>query len=215
MNLLINFASRSRPDKFHACMENLRQCFRNYEVLLKLDRDDEVVRDYLDRHYPEVILKLGYSDSKIHAINRDIPAEGWDIIINTSDDIMWKPGASEDIIHHYEPDTFLHFPEPYAEAQAAKKKRPSISVVSIMDKVYYDRFNYIYHPEYISLYCDNEATEVAKLLGRYKFVNKVICEHLHPVTGKSKTDAQYKRTQSFMQYDKEIFRKRKERGFDL
>lgn len=217
MNLLINFASRSRPDKFHKCMGNIRMAFAevSYEVLLKIDRNDETVRQYLDRPYEDIILALGYSDSKIHAINRDIPAESWDIIINTSDDIEWKPQAGIEIINAYEPDMFLHFPEPYAESQADKKKRDSTCVVSIMDKLYYDRFGYIYHPSYNSLYCDNEATEVARLIGRYKFIPKVICEHLHFVNGKTKKDQQYNYNYKFMEVDRENFKRRKEMGFGL
>jgi hypothetical protein len=213
MNILINFASRSRPAQFHACMDNLRRCFTNYRVALKVDRTDPTLREYLSKAYPEILLYLGYSDSKVHAINRDIPLYDWDIIINTSDDIMWKPGAGEDIIRNYEPDTFLHFPEPYAESQAAKAKRASICICSIMDRAYFDRFGYIYHPDYRSLWSDNEATEVAKSLGRYKFIDKVIFEHMHPAAGKAKKDDQYRLTESFGAADKKTFFERKIKGF--
>lgn len=195
-------------------MKNLRESFANYEVALKVDRTDPTLRDYLTVYYPEVILCLGYSKSKIHAINRDIP-NGWDIIVNTSDDIMWKPGAGLEIIRAYEPDTFLHFPEPYAESQADKRKRDSTCVVSIMDKLYYERFGYIYNPEYKSLYCDNEATEVAKMLGRYKFVDKVICEHLHFINKKTVKDEQYRLNYLSAEADQQTFYKRKKMKFGL
>lgn len=226
MKFLINFASRSRPEKYHACIKNLRECFTDYKVLLKVDRDDPDVREYFSTVYEEVIIKLGYSGSKVDAINRDIPADGWEILINTSDDIMWKPerifpggqwltnpGAGQIIAKNMEPDTFLHFPEAYAESQAKKQRRQSTCVVSIMDRVYYNRFGYIYNPEYISLYCDNEATEVARKLGRYKFVDKIICEHLHPVTGRAKNDDQYRYTQSFASEDKKTFMRRRNYNF--
>lgn len=213
MKFLINFASRSRPEKYHSCIKNLRECFTNYKVLLKVDRDDPYVRDYFSTVYEEVIIKLGYSKSKVDAINRDIPADGWDILINTSDDVRWFWGAGSSIEEAMKPDLFLHFPEEYAESQAKKKRQPSTCVVSIMDRIYYNRFGYVYNPEYISLYCDNEATEVARKLGMYKFVNTVICEHLHPVTGKVKTDDQYIHTQSFAGRDKQTFLRRKNYNF--
>jgi hypothetical protein len=213
MKFLINFATRSRPSKYHACIKNLRECFTDYKVLLKVDRDDPYVRDYFETVYEEVIIKLGYSESKVHAINRDIPADGWDVLINTSDDVQWLKIAGSVIEKSAQPDLFLHFPEAYAESQAKKQRRPSTCVVSIMDRIYYNRFGYVYNPEYISLYCDNEATEVARKLGRYKFVPIVICEHLHPVTGKVKTDDQYRYTQSFAQEDKTTFIRRRNFNF--
>lgn len=210
--ILINFASRSRPGKFHFCMENLSKSFTDYFVNLKIDRDDPTIREYLSVAYPEIILQIGKSESKVHAINRDIPF-GWDVLINTSDDILWKPGAGGEILKHIETDTFLHFPEVYAENQAHKLKRESTCVVSIMDNIYYNRFGYVYNPEYKSIWCDTEATEVAKKLGRYKFVDKHIFEHLHPAAGKAKKDDQYRRTESFNVVDRKTFLARQSKNF--
>lgn len=211
--ILINFASRSRPSKFHACMDNLRQCFTDYKVLLKVDRNDPTLRQYLSKAYPEIILELGYSDSKIHAINRNIPTKGWDILVNTSDDIMWNENAENEIRKNIETDIFLHFPEPYADSQAQNKGRNTISIVSIMDNAYYNRFGYVYHPEYKSLWCDNEATEVARMLGRYKFIDKYIFEHLHPAAGKAPKDDQYRFTEKFNSVDKQLYLKREKLKF--
>lgn len=210
MKFLINFASRSRPDKYHACIKNLRECFTDYTVLLKVDRDDPYVRDYFDTCYPEVIIKLGYSKSKVEAINRDIPDDDWSILVNTSDDIRWKPGAGKAIVDNMDYDCFLHFPEPYAESQAKRQKQPSISVVSIMDHAYYDRFKYIYDPSYYSIWCDNEATDVARRLGRYKYVGQFIFEHIHPAAGKTKKDDLYIFNESFNQKDKANYLRRKQ-----
>lgn len=194
-------------------MDNLRQCFTNYHVALKVDRNDPTLRQYLSKAYPEILLYIGYSKSKVDAINRDIPLYDWDIIINTSDDILWRLGAGREIIKHYEKDTFLHFPEPYAESQAQKRGRESISVCSIMDRMYFDRFGYIYNPEYKSLWADNEATEIARQLGRYRFINRTIFEHLHPAAGKAVKDSQYRFTESFGAMDKKTYLARKEKGF--
>lgn len=214
MKTLINFASRSRPALFHKCMDNLRQCFTNYNVVLKVDRNDPTLREYLSKAYPEIILQLGHSDSKVHAINRDIPDCDWYILVNTSDDIIWKEGAGEQIKREIGNDTFLHFPEVYVDSQVNKGK-DNISVVSIMDWSYYTRFGYIYHPDYKSLWCDNEATEVARRLGRYKFVNKYIFEHMHPAAGKAVKDEQYRYTESFSSADKQTFLKRQKVNFGI
>jgi len=69
-------------------------------------------------------------------------------------------------------DQFVHFPDGFTADRLA--------TMSIMGREYYNRFKYIYHPDYISLWCDNEAMEVAKMLGCYTYVDKNIFQHLHP-----------------------------------
>lgn len=214
--ILINFASRSRPQKFHSCIENIAECFTDYFILAKIDSDDPFFKKYVDRAYPEVRQVIGKGKSKVYAINNGVPDEGWDILINTSDDIKWLPGAGEEIQKQMEADTFLHFPEVYADGQAKKKgNRNTISVVSIMDKIYYDRTKNVYNPAYKSLWCDNEATEVARKLGRYKFVDKYIFQHIHPVAGYGKKDELLRYTESFYKVDKETFLTRQGNNFDL
>lgn len=211
--ILINFASRARPQKFHACIANISECFTDYKVVAKVDSDDPFLKKYLSKAYPEATLIVGKSGSKVRAINRDVPND-FDILVNTSDDIWWKPNAGNIICENMEADTFLHFPEVYADGQAKLKgDRDTISVVSIMDKIYYDRFKYVYSPAYTSLWCDNEATQVARKLGRYKFVDQYIYEHRHPVAGIGKKDELLRYTESFYKADKEIFLTRLENNF--
>lgn len=212
--ILFNFASRSRATKFKSCVENIRDLASgNYFILAKVDDDDPCVAEYLTT--PGVQFSMGLSGSKVKAINRNIQGE-WDILVNMSDDILWTEKGFDDIIReHMEEDCFLHFPEEYADSQAQNKARDTISVVSIMDKKYYDRFGYVYHPDYKSLWCDNEATEVARRLGRYKHVDKKIFEHIHPAAGKAQRDNQYKHTEGFYWRDKAIFEKRKAMNFGL
>jgi hypothetical protein len=87
--------------------------------------------------------------------------------------------------------------------------------MSILGRDYYKRFNYIYNPEYISLYCDNETMDVAKILGRYKFVNENIFLHLHPAHGNALNDNQYRYTESFHPIDQATYLKRKANNFGL
>ena len=47
-----------------------------------------------------------------------------------------------------------------------------LNTLCILGKKYYERFNYIYHPDYISLYCDEEQTNVARNMN--KMVDLVI-----------------------------------------
>jgi hypothetical protein len=70
-------------------------------------------------------------------------------------------------------------------------------------KEYFLRDNFIYHPAFESVYCDNFNDHLAKHRKCYHFSDKVIFEHLHCAYGKSKRDAQYERTEDRKVYAKD------------
>jgi hypothetical protein len=220
MRILYNFATRSRPTKFFRCVENIHSFSTsdNFLIVVKADFNDPsmnnpVVKKNVEK-FTNVKFEWGLSNNKVHAINRDIPPDGWDIIVNMSDDVRFTVKGFDDIIREdCEPDMFLHYPEPFADSQCRNQSKPPISVVSIMDKIYFDRFGYIYHPTYISLWGDEEATEVARRLKRHKRLAHEIYSHDHPQAGKSVMDQQYRKTESFYLTDQKTFNRRMNRGF--
>jgi len=222
MKLTYSFPSRSRPVKFFAALDNIRSMSQNgnYEVIAKLDDDDkQFTQRFKDRlsEYPEVIVKWGKSKNKIHAVNRDLEGMTGEILLCHSDDMVFirrgfdkfirsqfvKSIAHQELIF----DGLLHLPDGYANAR--------VCTYSIMHVNYYKRFGYIYHPSYISLWCDNEATMVAKMLNKYKYVNEQIFQHEHPVLGHVPKDEMYLRQGRFYKEEEITFRKRENKNFDL
>ncbi len=212
MKIVYSFPSRSRPDKFFAALDNIREMSHsgNYEIIAKIDKDDHKTLQALrnnKKQYPEVNIIFGFSESKIHAINRDLEITG-DIICCHSDDMVFIKKGFDDIIRReMEPDTYLHFPDGYANER--------LSTYSIMHMDYYKRFNYIYNPAYKSLWADNEQMEVAKILGRYKYVNEQIFEHRHPSNGNGVKDDQYRKTEKYSTLDRATYQARKKINFGL
>lgn len=219
MTILFNFASRSRPDKFFETLDNIvANCVSNdYFIVCKLDEDDATMTDaYVRRRlltYPKIIVKWGISESKIHAINRslhdgDLPT--WSILINMSDDMRFRTYGFDDIIRKHMPanlDSFCHCPDDYAQDR--------VCTASIIGYRYYQRDMYVYHPDYYSMWCDDEATEVAKARGCYVIVPGIQLEHLHYTNmGKAPKDALYRRNDTYLA-DKKIYEERKARNFDL
>lgn len=181
-----------------------------YYVVAKIDEDQVSMYDErrLLKDYPEVITHYGMSYSKIHAVNRDLVQHNFDILCNHSDDMKFIKKGFDDVIRaNIENDIFLHFPD-----QTAGDK---LCTYSIMDSVYFNRDKYVYHPAYKSLWADNEAQEVAKKRGRYKYVDARILDHLHPSNTGEKMDAQYVKTEAFYHTDKNTFDRRKRRNFDI
>jgi len=211
-HILFNFASRQRAPKFHAVVDYIKEFVKQpYTILAKIDDDDPTKQQYLRDN---VQFAFGVSGSKIAAINRSIPETGWDILVNVSDDIEFtNPDFAEIIRYHCGPDDFLLFPEPFADNQAAKGKNERIAIMSVMGREYYNRDGYVYHPAYKSLFCDNEATAVARKRGRLKEIETPIFYHAHPAAGYGKPDALLKHTESFWNEDKKTYLQRKAAGF--
>jgi hypothetical protein len=210
--ILFNMASRSRPNKFKKLVSYIRtHCTQPYLILAKIDDDDPGKDEYLT---PGVEYAFGLSGSKIAAVNRGIPKEGWDILVDVSDDFVFTNPFFDMIIrHHCGPDDFVCFSEPFMETQIRKGWNEEISIMHVCGVDYYNRFGYVYNPVYKSLFCDNENADVARKLGRFKKVNDKIFYHAHPAAGYPTMDAQYKHTDSFYYQDKAVYEKRKGEGF--
>lgn len=221
MNFLIKYASRSRPENFERGLISIIETAnetKNIVVLVSLDIDDERLNDYMtviEKYWNKVHIKVkaDKSNNKIHAINRDVNdyKAHWDILINFSDDMVfiekgWDSFITEVFKKHFPTgDGFLHLPD--------GNQNENISTMSIMDRKYYDRDDYIYHPSYISLWCDVEATEAAKMRQRHVYINKQLFKHLHPAWGTAPMDKQYLKTESYNHVDKLTYNERKQNNF--
>ena len=183
----------------------------NYQILVSVDELDESMFGMEEKYKnnSKVVFCKGVNNNKIFAINRDVNLfTDWDILVNMSDDMVFTQNGFDDIIRA-EFDNLeqcLHFPDGNTTA---------IITMSILGRKFYDRFGYVYHPDYVSLFCDNETTEVAKILGCYKFINKNIFSHLHPAWAKAASDEQYRHTESFWGVDEATYNRRKANNFDL
>ena len=198
MRILFKYTSRSRPKEFlrglYSIIDNVAS--DNYDVLVSLDLDDPK----LDQ-YGNCSAVIGTSTGKIDAINRDLNEyQGdWELIVNMSDDMIFTVKGFDNIIrdlfvkHFPNGDGFLHLNDGH--------QGDNVSTMSIMDRKYYERDRYIYHPEYKSLWCDAEATEVAWMRGRYAYEPIIIFDHLHPAWGLAPNDPQYIASESREMWD--------------
>jgi len=193
MNILVKYASRSRPENFERGLKSIIENavdIGSVFVLVSLDSDDQRLKEYEDvvgKYYDKIFIKvyIGESKSKIHAINRDIDKIkfDWDVLVNMSDDmeLVWE--WDENIAANIEDGKFLHFND--------GNHNDYLCTMSVMHRDYYNLDGYIYNPAYKSLYCDQEATEAAHIRGLRKYVPVQICKHLHPEWGYSPLDQLY------------------------
>jgi hypothetical protein len=188
----------------------------NYLICLTLDEDDKTcnnpeMRSYLDSNFGfELHTFFGRSKNKIDAINKNVDQfTNWDILVNVSDDQRFtKKGFDNEIRFAFslffpDFDGFVHFPDPNHNPPDA------LSTMSIIGRKYFLRDNHIYNSAFTSLWCDNFAQDLAKLRGKYQFINLLIFDHLHPSYGKGQNDAQYKKTESYFHRDKLVYNRLK------
>lgn len=222
MTIAYIFASRSRPEKFFKTLENIQDMSesKDYFVWAKLDEEDEsmnndVVKEKL-KEFPEVTVKWGLSKGKIDAINRsceDLPP--CDILIIMSDDIRWDvwgfDGEIRESFTKYFPklDGTIHWPEYNAKDRTI--------IVSILGANLYKKLGYLYYQEYISVYSDNDFTEMTRAMNKYVFIDKILFSHHHPIFNRSEWDSQYRKTESpeFYTKDRETFTRRKAANFGI
>ncbi len=211
-----NFATKNRPQKMAEAIGTIIDLSAdiNYSIGLTIDDDDlttlnsQQLADILQSD--QIKVNPGRSSSKVHAINRGMAGWSGDIVVNMSDDMRFiKQEFDRDIIQAFQGDLdqFIHFPD--------GRVNQLLPTMSIMGRSYYERFNYIYHPDYKSLWCDNEAMDVAQQLGRYKYIDLQIFSHEHPAWTGEPADALLMHTESFFEIDQETYRKRSKLGFPI
>jgi hypothetical protein len=213
--ILFKYPSRGRPEHFFRSLDSIVK--ENYHVAATLDLDDEAmntpeIRARLES-YSNLSVQWGHSCSKIHAVNRDMPDVPWSIVVNMSDDMVFNRCGFDTCIRKEmargfpNNDGLLHFPD-----QDAGRK---LATLYIAGRGFYDKFGYIYHPGFKSLWCDNLVQEVAQKLDRYLLLEYDINVHLNPAYGYVPKDAMFRRQQLDWDHDEKLYLQIKKRGYDL
>jgi len=221
MKLLIKFPTRNRKNKFFTVLKQYQKLCEDIEntfFLITLDNDDDEmnlpeVADIFS-NFKNIKYVYGNSISKIHAVNRDIETvDEWDIVLLASDDMTPKVKGYDNIIrnkmkeHYPDTDGVLWFNDGH--------QGNNLNTLCILGKKYYERFNYIYHPEYKSVWSDNEFMLVGNLLQKQTYFDEVIIEHEHPDWGYGKRDNIHQVNLLNESHDRNLFMSRKQNNFYL
>jgi len=221
MKLLIKFPTRGRKEKFFEVLNKYYEYLENLDntkFLITCDNDDLTMNNdevkKLFNTYKNLEVIYGVSKTKVDAVNRDMDKSGeYDIILLASDDMIPQIHGYDNIVREkmkeYYPDTdgVLWFSDGY--------QKNKLNTLCILGKKYYERFDYIYQPNYKSCWCDNEFMEVSKILNKCTYFDTIIIKHEHPDWGFGKRDKVHQLNHINFIYDRTIFQKRREIGFQL
>lgn len=181
--------SRSRPHKSVRTIEKWLDCSAStdYELIVSVDESDPSLDQYKSFYNkgrfanPNVKVIVNNNRSAVDAINNAAKASTGEVMIVVSDDTDtikgWDRVLSQAIGTHT--DFVLKVYDGIQEW---------IITMPIMDRVYYNRFGYVYYPEYKHMFCDTHLTHVADALGKIIFRNDIIIPHLHYSIRKSEKD---------------------------
>jgi glycosyltransferase involved in cell wall biosynthesis len=173
----------------------------DFEIILSIDRDDPQIGKYYEL-YQNLNHPFLWDDNTnknaVEAINRGAREANGNIFIVVSDDTDC-PGAWATKILRYT----------QGKSDFVLKVRdgiqPRMITMPIVDRVYYQRDGYIYHPRFSHCWADRFFTEVA--YKRKRVIEKpIMFRHLHYSVSKSKKrDSQYERTDATFNEGKIIY----------
>ena len=226
--ILLKYPTRQRQLKFFENLINyLNKASGKYliKVVVSMDADDsemntQEVRDALDSLQEEDFIDIHYhygdSLGKINAINRDIPNCEWDVLIATADDMEpveddWDDIIMQDMIREFPNlDGALNYNNDPRLEEKGEEGYKTLITLPVIGKKLYDKFGYIYHPDYKSEWCDNEQTEVFESLGVLRHINR------RPIIHKwaENQDAlMHRNMQIGWSHDRQTYQNRKQKGF--
>lgn len=199
--------SRSRPDKAASTIKNwnaLASDKKSFQWTLALDNDDPKIDEYLGlfiaKHITETRTAVAAINHCAKIVDGDIlmvvsddtePTQNWDQLIKNS------VGSKTDWI-----------------LKTQDGIQPWIITMPIMDRTYYNRFGYIYHPDYLHMFCDTELTCVADITGR-KLTSNLLFPHKHYSVTKEQPDAINKKADATWSQGEKLFLERYKKNFDL
>lgn len=213
--------TRGRPGQAWQCFHMWTQLFSGHnklEYVFSLDADDAgsyfpILRNESGGAGRDMKVVIHQNATMVEALNRGARHARGEILIYVSDDFECLPNWDVEIqkaVHGKgkNGDWVLFV---YDGIQKATQ------TISILSRKYYDRFGYIYFPEYRSMWADPDFTETARRLKKNVNAFHLTFRHRHPSVGGRPFDGTYARQDSgeAWAWGEKIFARRKADNFGV
>jgi len=194
-------------------------------IAVSCDVDDEsMTRNLIQDELRSLFRRVGWGQvyysnnrSKIQACNADMEKVDypWDIVVLVSDDMIPVVKGYDDIIRNH---MFSRFPDTmgilwFNDGCQGDK----FNTLCVYGRKFYEWQGYIYHPDYKSLFCDTELTDLCRTQHNEicLYVPYCIIRHEHPGTGfADRMDGLYAVNQRFWTQDMYTYISRKRYEYD-
>jgi hypothetical protein len=201
--------SRQRPEQSLRTLSKwVNRARGTVEVIVSLDEDDTTIGVY-EINAAQIGAKviINTNRSAVDAINRAAEVASTNIFIVVSDDTDCPQDWDQKILSTVQGKTDWIL-------KTFDGIQKWIITMPVMDRTYYNRFGYVYYPEYRHMFCDTELSCVADLTCR-RLESKILFPHLHYSTGKSQKDELNERADATWNQGKDLFLSRYRVNFDL
>jgi len=180
------------------------------EHILSVDTDDDVDGYRRVANAEEVQLVVNANRSIVDAVNAAARTSTGDVLIVVSDDFGcpddWDRVLAEVIGDRRDVAVLVH------DGVAAR-----ILTLPILGRALYETLGYVYHPDYVSMFVDDDLTHTARAMGKLVDARHLLFPHRHYTAGKSALDATYARQNSNAAWwhGWRVIEKRRANGFGL
>ena len=190
--LIVKLPTRNRPDKFKELfLVYSKYLDDDYETrfVITCDTDDETMNtpeikewfaeqiNDLESRGHSLVYHYGESKTKIEACNANLEGESADVLMLASDDMWPQVDGYNRIILQGMEQCFPDGDGAIKFNDGLRGPKDILMTLPILGWKLYERFGYIYHPDYTSIYCDNEQTAVCHYSGRLAVSEICLCKH--------------------------------------
>jgi hypothetical protein len=207
--------SRSRPEKaYQTAKKWIENAGVDVEYILSIDNNDPKYREYWkvtlkDRN--NYILH-DYNESVVEATNRAAKIATGDILLYLSDDFKCFDNWGLAVLKEFEGESR---PLLLKVDDCLQKFTVPVLTIPIMNRQLYERLGYFWHPEYKSMFVDEDLYWTAQKLNAMKMCPHLKFEHHHVANGKAQDDETYRRSSANWNQGKAVYQRRKAEGFPI
>jgi hypothetical protein len=155
------------------------------DYVLSVDDDDPDLGGYRDLAARLAVrLVVGSNRSLVDAVNRAAACANGDLLIVVSDDFGCPKHWDESLAG-------IVGPRHDVAIQVHDGNNTERMTLPIVGRALYERLGYLYYPRYLSMFADDDLTEVARSLGALVDAPHLLFPHRHYLFGQAEFDATY------------------------
>jgi len=184
--------------------------------VISIDSDDSEYKKYMDLFWGDGLrssVVIGNNKSVVDATNTAVAKESkGDILIYLSDDFDCPNNWGALVLKEFEGE---ERPLLVKVDDCLQNFNVPVLTIPIMNRALYERLGYFWHPEYKSMFVDEDLYWTAHKLGSLKFAPHLKFPHEHVSIGKAPDDETYRNSAKNWDQGKTVFAKRKAAGFPV
>ncbi len=191
--------SRGRPQKaFERYLEWIGNSTTEIDYILSLDTNDNLLQDYRDTFKDVCKIIVNQNRSLTDATNNGAVVAAGHLFVVVSDDFHCFHAWDQVLLKATEgKEDFV--------LKTFDGEQKWIVTLPIIDRAYYERVGYLYHPDYRHLFADTHQTILADLHGKLIIRNDIVFTHRPHWITKERPDDITRRSNGTYQQGEVIF----------